>query len=281
MNMLQFAKCETRPIRIHENKTYSGPHNSDLVPQYASDSLRYDSDDDSAEIAQGDMDLYLPEDLQCFIDEDDADEIFPRILQDDPKFENAPRFADLYYASVQDLKPSSVSHQADERINCSSTCASQYQVNMERKAEGYALLRSGLHHDSISPTRWKSDLSKGPSSFASRVQAKMAAAAEASSGHVDPGSAFNPMMPNLSQHQEQVTEPLEEPEIDDDQLRLSHTLEAAKGVLSRPSILIAKEQQVGATSSESTKSVKERIRELEERQKVLQLNEVNGVRSFV
>ncbi|KAG6868869.1 hypothetical protein C0993_008617 [Termitomyces sp. T159_Od127] len=389
----------------------------DLALQYVPDSLRYDSDDDSAEEVPRDIDLDPSEDLQCFIDEDDADKIFPRILQDDPQFENAPRFADLYYASVQDPELSSVSHQEEEQLNRLATNASEYQANLVRQVEEYALLRSGLHPNYIPPTRRKSDLPKGPPSFASRVQAKLAAAAEASSpsgcDHVFTGSWFssttpsssavtdtspcresaighrlgNPHYPrqpddhvpdatvssgplgrgdkdtvltalstfsptnslpysedspvtsgesarskplpkppamidmdsagcrmceqactgcrmhgstlhaaqlhtfsaqfetnktpdNPSQHQEQASEPKEETEIDESRLGLNRALERETGALSQPSKPMAKEQKVGATSNESMKSVKERIRELEERQKVLQLNEANGVRSF-
>ncbi|KAG6871783.1 hypothetical protein C0992_010350, partial [Termitomyces sp. T32_za158] len=189
-------------LSIHENKTYSISCHSDLAPQYAFDGSRYESDDDSAEDVQHYMDQDPPEDLQCFIHEDDADEIFPRILQDDPQFENAPRFADLYYTSGQDPNLSSIPHRTNEGINCSSsTYPSQYQANLVRKVEEYAMLRSGLQPDSIPSTRWTSDLPKGPPSFARRVQAKLAAAVEASSStcaHVSSGPGFNSMTPSSS-----------------------------------------------------------------------------------
>ncbi|KAG6882898.1 hypothetical protein C0992_010362 [Termitomyces sp. T32_za158] len=210
MDILPFARTNIRvpqpsveenqiaSLSIHENKTYSISCHSDLAPQYAFDGSRYESDDDIAEDVQHYMEQDPPEDLQCFIHEDDADEIFPRILQDDPQFENAPRFADLYYASGQDLNLTSVPHQANEGINCSSTNPSHYQANLVRKVEEYAMLRSALQPDSIPSTSWTS---KGPPSFARRVQAKLAAAAEASSSscdHVFPDSGFNLMTPSSS-----------------------------------------------------------------------------------
>ncbi|KAG6890010.1 hypothetical protein C0995_012970 [Termitomyces sp. Mi166 len=410
-NMRALRRCaeEKEERFLIQNESHTTPDDLDLVPEDAFHGIDYDFDADSAENANYDMDLNRHEDPECFtVYEDDADEIVPRILQDDPQFENAPRFADLYYASVQDLKLPSVSHSKEERVNCSSTYPSQYHANLAQKVREYTMLRSGLRLNSLLPSHRKS---KGPSSFASRVQAKLAAAAEAGSlsgrGHVFSGSigsapssstvteaslfresmtgpplgdrhklrqphghvsseplacddkhttlvtlptsestsslpytrsstftsgdrAHSRLLPKapvavdvnsavyrmddlastgctthdsghdatqpstfllqletdmtprrLPHHQEQAPKPNEKLEIDDNGLGLNHPFEVRTGVLPRPSFFTFKEQQAGANSKGTTNSVKERIRELEERQRSLGLNEANGLCSFV
>ncbi|KAH0591046.1 hypothetical protein H2248_001156 [Termitomyces sp. 'cryptogamus'] len=392
------------------NKPYTAAHDLDVAPKDTFIDISDNYAGDTAANVQHDTNL--PEGLDCFtVYEDDADEIVPRILQDDPQFENAPRFADLYYVSVQDPKLSSVLQPREERINYASTCPSQYQANLVRKVREYMILRSGLHPNSTLSTQWRSNFPKGPSSFASRVRAKLAAAAEAGSlgcshvfpvsegsasssstvtnpsrreciaglslgnqhhpcqlySHVSDGtpsrgplacsdrhttlavlstsdstsslpytrdstftngngtklslspespvvvniesvgctmdelasigcslynSAFDATQPTTcllqletditpkgsSQHREQHKE---EPEIDDNRLEPNHTLEVYTRVLPRPSLLTFREQQAESIFNGSTNSVKERIRELEERQRLLQVNGADGVRSFV
>ncbi|KAG6910521.1 hypothetical protein DXG01_009940 [Tephrocybe rancida] len=141
--------------------------------------IDYDSDDDVLPDEQEPSYLDSRDDLQGLTAyEDDADEVVPHILQVDPEFENAPRFSDLYYASVEeDLCLSSGSGAMEAHQNHSMTCSSQYQLGLVRRVQEYNMLQSELRPNSRPPSNWRPNPPKGSSSFQDRVQAKLTAAA--------------------------------------------------------------------------------------------------------
>ncbi|KAG6841766.1 hypothetical protein C0991_007095 [Blastosporella zonata] len=165
----------------------------DLGPTDAYDGIDYNLDDeDSPGCVRRDVYFNLNENLEDLtIYEDDADEVVPHILQADPECENAPRFADLYYASVEE----SLCHPycLDPRDVLQNSAASpfQYQADLVRRVQEYSSLPSGLRPNYRPPMSWRPNLpkSKRPSSFAGRVQAKLSAAAQDSSASQTPYSS--------------------------------------------------------------------------------------------
>ncbi|KAF5385239.1 hypothetical protein D9615_001281 [Tricholomella constricta] len=154
--------------------------NDSLAPEDAYEGNNYDSD--CSDIGEHDIDASTSDDLgDMTIYEDDADEIVPHIVRVDPEYENAPRFADLYHASVQGLCQSACA-QDNERhqVQCQTTSEASFQGSalMKQKSQVYEVdLRPG---NSRPPITWTRPIRPhGPSSFAQRVHIKMEAAAAA------------------------------------------------------------------------------------------------------
>ncbi|GLB35886.1 putative arrestin (or S-antigen), C-terminal domain [Lyophyllum shimeji] len=125
------------------------------------------------------------EDLTMY--EDDADEIFPHILHEDPEYANAPRFADLYHASFQDGLcqlggPRAEEHEAQQ----TATFPTEYQAPLREAGPSELLLQKNpsgreyqplLRPNARPPIHWsRPGRPQGPSSFAQRVQIKLEAA---------------------------------------------------------------------------------------------------------
>ncbi|KAG6817960.1 hypothetical protein H0H87_012428 [Tephrocybe sp. NHM501043] len=150
---------------------------NELSPEDAYDGIDESDEEDIPDFVAHEMYLNHNEDLNDLtIYEDDADEVIPHIPQADPEYQNAPRFSDLYYASVREnLCLSSGSYSREVPQNLVDFRSSQYQADLVRRVQEYALLRSGLR--SNLRTSANCNMLKTSSSFQDRVQAKLTAAA--------------------------------------------------------------------------------------------------------
>ncbi|KAG5651422.1 hypothetical protein H0H81_008706 [Sphagnurus paluster] len=155
-----------------------------LAPEDAHDGLAYDDERfDTTEYKSYDTPHDDIEDFVVY--EDDADEIVP-IVQADPEYENAPRFADLYHASVQygrynttgpGLPLDEQTRQDEIQARLTATCYPDITQQQSRQDEGL-----DAHPNSCPTTQWtKPARPRGPSSFSQRVRVKLAAAGSNSS----------------------------------------------------------------------------------------------------
>ncbi|KAF8078900.1 hypothetical protein FPV67DRAFT_84009 [Lyophyllum atratum] len=158
---------------------YEGIYYDDSDESYPPDTGEYEKYDNQHE-ELGDLTMY----------EDDADEIVPSAIHVDPEYENAPRFADLYHASVHDdLYSAGLGFQGDEPQQAANP-TTRHQTPTEASVREHALPKHGSHQEHHSdslrpnsrpPVNWtRPTRPQGPSSFAQRVQIKLEAAAATS-----------------------------------------------------------------------------------------------------